>query len=172
LSNRLIYNLLRLYDVYIQNKSDITCTELGFSPRKTYISENAAALQETGKTVAKRHTIDDMFSPENAYIFDENLKILNSFSKFCSQRKIKLILLTTPTYYTYRENLNPAQLNKTVETIDAFMKEHPYWYYLNWLDDSDFVANDFYDADHLNETGARKLSKKLSQQIDSLGILK
>ena len=33
--------------------------------------------------------------------------------------------------------------------------------YYNLLTDSAFVANDYYDADHLNEIGAKKLTKLL-----------
>ena len=38
--------------------------------------------------------------------------------------------------------------------------------------DADFVAKDFYDADHLNEIGAEKLSRKLDQEINSFDNLK
>jgi hypothetical protein len=169
LSNKFSINLSRLYEYYFQNKTEITSSELGWGT--TFKSENAVDLQESGKIAAKRHTNNDIFSEETIKIFEENLKILNSFSVFCNQRNIKLIFLATPTYYTFRENLNAEQLNKTVETMNNFVKNHSNTYYFNWMDDPDFVAKDFYDADHLNEIGAEKLSKKLAQEIDSLETL-
>jgi len=169
LSNNLKRNLSRLYYYYIKNKNDITCTEHGWGT--TYKSEWVNDLQKTGKTAAKRHTSDDIFSEKRTKIFNENLNILNSFSEFCNQRNIKLIFLTTPTYYTYRENLNADQYDKMVETINNFVNKHSNCYYLNWFEDIDFFAEDFFDADHLNEIGAEKLSRKLSQHTDSLRIL-
>jgi len=168
LNNTLDKNIYRLVNYYIKQNNDITCTELGWGT--SYNSKNAKNLQETGKTAAIRHTVDYMFSKKNIKIFEENLKILNSFSEFCNQQNVKLFLITTPTYYTYRENLNAEQLKKMAETINDFINRHPNSYYFNWSEDSDFVAKDFYDADHLNEIGAEKLSKKLANDIDSFLI--
>jgi len=170
LSNKFSINLRRLYEYYFQNKSEITGSKLGWGT--TFKSENAVDLQESGKIAAQRHTFSNIFSEKTVKIFEENLKILNSFSAFCNQRKIKLIFLAPPAYYTYRENLNAEQLNKTVETMNDFVRNHPNTYYFNWMDDPDFVAKDFFDANHLNEIGAEKLSKKLTREIDSLEILK
>ena len=105
------------------------------------------------------------------YFFNRSV-VINLFSEFCKQRNIKLIFLTTPTYSTYRENLNANQLKKTFETINEFVNTHSNCYYFNWFEDKTFVAEDFFDADHLSDIGAKKLSKKLSQQIDSLRFLK
>ena len=166
LSNKLKQNFDRLHGYYIKNKNNITCTELGWGTN--YKSELAKDLLETGKTAAKRHTSDDLFSDKTIKIYNENLNILQSFYEFCNQRNIKLVFLTTPTYHTYRENFNVAQYNNLVETINHFVTKHSNCYYFNWVEDTDFVAEDFYDADHLNEIGAEKLSKKLSQHIDLL----
>ena len=166
LSNKFIINLQRLYEYYFQNKNEITTSELGWGT--TYKSGNVVDLREAGKIAAKRHTHSDIFSEENIKIFEENLKILNSFSAFCNQRNIKLIFLITPAYYTYRENMNPEQLNKMLETMNDFVKNHPNFYFFNWMDDPDFVAKDFFDANHLNEIGAEKLSKKLAKELASM----
>ena len=40
--------------------------------------------------------------------------------------------------------------------------------YVDYLADSDFSADDFYDGDHLNEQGARKLTKKLYSSLKTL----
>ena len=110
LSNKLKQNISRLYFYYIKNKNDITCTEFGWGT--TYRSELAKDLQETGKTAAKRHTRDDIFSEKDGKIYTENLNILKSFSELCNQRNVKLIFLTTPTYHTYRKNLNTEQIGR------------------------------------------------------------
>jgi len=167
LSNELMYNFGRLYNYYILKKDDMTCTELGWGA--TYKSEEALDLYETGKIAATRHN-KDIFAENRIRIFEENMKVLNLFLELLNKKDIKLIFLTTPAYYTYRENLNSVQLNKMVETINNFVKQFSNCYYFNWFEDTDFEATDFYDGDHMNEIGAEKLSKKLSSAIDSLGI--
>jgi len=170
LSNKLTYNLSRLFNTYLLKKDNITCTELGWGT--TYQSENAQDLHKTGKSAAERHTMSNIYSEKRIKIFEENMNVLYSFSKILNQRNIKLIFLTMPAYDTYRENLNAKQLDKMVETINHFVKECPNCYFFNWFEDADFVAKDFYDADHLNEIGAEKISKKLDQEINLLEVLK
>jgi len=163
LNNKFLINCFRLYKYYIKKQDDITCTKFGWGT--TYKSEKAKDLEKTGKTAADRHTRKDMLSEKHVKIFEDNLKAINSFSEFCNQRNIKLIFLTTPTYHTYRENINAEQYKKMVDTLSNFVNTHSNCFYLNYFEDSDFVAKDFYDADHLNEIGAEKLSRKLSQYI-------
>ena len=165
--DNLKYDFVKIYKHYIKNRSYITCSKLGWGT----IYEYGSDLQETGKTTSKRHTVD-IFSEKRIKIMEEKMEILNSFSDFCNQRNVKLIFVATPTYYTYRENLNTEQLNKTHEIINEFINKHSNCYYFDWFEDADFIAEDFYDADHLNAIGAEKLTKKLLQKIDSLEILK
>jgi hypothetical protein len=42
---------------------------------------------------------------------------------------------------------------------------HDNCYYVNLFEDTTFLASDFYDADHLNELGAKKLSLLLNKKI-------
>jgi hypothetical protein len=44
-------------------------------------------------------------------------------------------------------------------------RENENVYYYNFLDDNDFVEDDFFDADHLNELGAMKFTKKVDSAI-------
>ena len=159
-------NMNRLFNFIVNNRDDYVCTELGWGT--IYKSEESKDLQETGKMAAERHTQDDLFSEKNVKIFEDNLKIMNQFYEFCKQRNIKLIIFTTPAYYTYRENLNTVQYQKTVEALNKFANERENCYYLDWFEDSDFVPKDFFDADHMNEIGTEKLSRKLSQHLDLL----
>ena len=89
----------------------------------------------------------------------------------CKQKNASVILLTTPTYQTYRDNLNNKQLALTFEYCEGFADRYDNVYYLNLLSDDRFGEEDFFDADHLNEFGAAKLTGILQQTIDSLGIL-
>ena len=166
LNGKLGINTQRLYKCYVEKKNDISSSELGWGTN--FSSGNAADLEKTGKTVASYHTIKTMYSEENVKIFTENMETLHLFAELCNQRNIKLILITTPIYRSYRENINAEQLNKTIETMDDFAAKHNNCYYINWIENPDFTANDYYDANHLNEIGAKKLSEKLVCYIDSI----
>lgn len=167
LMNTLRNNFRRLSNSYIKKENDIYCTELGWGT--AYRSRDAVDLEENGKTTASNHTVD-IHLEENMKVFAENMQILNSFAEFCNQKNAKLIILTTPTYHTYWENLKKEQLDKMVETLDNFVMKHNNCYYLNWIANPDFVKEDFHDANHLDETGAKKLSLKLVNWIDSLTV--
>ncbi|GHT47352.1 hypothetical protein AGMMS49965_25360 [Bacteroidia bacterium] len=43
---------------------------------------------------------------------------------------------------------------------------------MNLMNDSTFVSADYYDADHLNEAGAKKLSMKLANYIKEQNLYK
>jgi len=170
LNTTLGLNIKRLYKYYWEKKDDIYWSEFGWGTAYSE-SGNANNLEETGKVTALGHTFD-MNSEIKTKIFAENRQILDSLAAFCKQKNVKLILITIPNYYTYREHLSKEQLNRMVETMDDFVAKHNNCYYINWNEDPDFVAEDFHDADHLGEKGAEKLSKKLVSYIDSLSVSK
>lgn len=163
LSNPFRINLKRIILYYLLNESEISCSSLGWGT--VYQSKNAQDLIETGKAAAQRHTYFN--SENNSYkkIFHENILILNSIANWCKERNVKLILLTPPAYDTYRKNLNSEQLKITIETTQKITTNNN-CLYLNLLDDTRFYAKDFYDADHLSEIGAAKLSALVNDLID------
>ena len=163
LSNRI--NLKRLYSYYINGISGIYCTSLGWG--KNYKSKNARDLLETGKTTALKHT-KDLFDIKYKNTLRDNKKTLNSIITWCNNRNIRIVLLTPPAFKSYRENLNKTQLNLTIETAKKIDLDNNNCIYLNLLNDSRFVAKDFYDADHLSEIGAEKLSKLINEKINNL----
>ena len=169
LSNPFLMNIERLIKYYLKKNNDIACNSLGWGTG--YKSELAIDLRETAKKAAFRHTVD-IFSEENIILFNENLKVLNLFSEFCKQKNISLVFLTPPTYLSYRENIDYEQYNEMVKTINSFVKEHSNCYHLNFFDNNDFVAKDFFDADHLNEIGAEKLSLMIFEKLKEKNLIK
>lgn len=162
-SNKFGINIKRLYLYYIKKQESISCSEFGWGT--AYESENSKDLIETGEIAAKRHTIMDIGSEKNASIFNENIEILNSIIALSKKRNVKIIFITLPAYKTYTEGLNEGQKAKTIEAImDIEQKNN--CVYLNLLEDQSFVSTDFYDADHLNEFGAKKISILLRETMD------
>jgi single-stranded DNA-specific DHH superfamily exonuclease len=95
----------------------------------------------------------------------ENIQYVQDVINDCLRRDVKVILLTIPTYKSYFELLDTNQLTEMEEVCKMFAEQYENVEYLNYLKHSDFTEEDFYDADHLNEYGAEKLTKMLDEYI-------
>lgn len=164
LSNRTNVNIKRITSYYLLRNSTISCTNLGWGT--SYNSKNAKDLVETGKTAAKRHTREDINSDKYQEIFNENILIINSIIQWCKKNNINVLLLTPPAFETYRQNLIQEQLLITVNTTSEICSKYKNCKYYNLLTDTNFVTIDFYDADHLSEIGAKKLSVLINGKIN------
>jgi len=156
LGNKMSVNFRRVYSYYIKNSPSITCSPLGWGT--SYHSGKSGDLAETGKLAAMRHTRTDIHSSKYTTIFKENVDILNSIIQWCKNKNIELIFITTPTHLSYRNHLNKEQLSNTINTITKLADENANVQYFNMINDTNFVDEDYFDADHLNEIGAKKLS--------------
>lgn len=138
--------------------SYISCDKYGFG--LGYSSEHRdTVLYDSGMRAAKRHTQAD-----TKYVAG-NKKRIEQILQDCRQRGVKVLLLTTPTYHTYYSLLEKEQCREFIEACQQWEQSYSNVSYINCLQDSDFVKEDFFDADHLNECGAEKLTKKLNAYI-------
>ena len=152
-----------LNDYYIEKKDPLFSDSLGWA--KNFKSEYAKDLNETGQTTALLHRFD--LEIENVQIATNKNKILlQQFMEWSENKNIKIILLTPPVYKTYRDNLDVEQLNHTIETANSIALKYNNCVYYNLMNDSSFIADDYYDANHLSEVGAKKLSSLLSSIIE------
>ena len=153
-----------LTDYYINKIDPLYSDSLGWG--KTFKSEYAKDLIETGKTTALLHRFD--LDLENVQIATrKNEILLKQFMEWSENKNIKIILLTPPAYVTYRNNLDVGQLNLTIETANTIASKYNNCEYYNLIDDSCFTANDYYDANHLSEIGAEKLSNIISSIVEN-----
>jgi hypothetical protein len=148
-------NITKIINYYLLNKKELNCSNLGWGT--SYHSAKSKDLLKTGVKAAARHTYPD------EHLLMENLRVLKRIFKFAQDRNIEVLLLTSPTYQSYYKSLNKKQLSRTLEETHRIAEEY-HVRYVNLLEDNSFTKADFYDADHLNEIGARKLSLK----VDSL----
>lgn len=128
-----------------------------FSERDTSMISNMENVQ----AIIMRHVSEDW-----TYV-DEIVSSVNDIVKFCRARKIDLILITTPTWKSYYENLPPKQYERMHQLIDSICTKNNLPY-LDYLKDDRFGYDDFYDCDHLNNIGAEKFTKILNHDIRSL----
>lgn len=136
------------------------CSPLGFIVKNSSNDD----LNISGVKAAKRHTLnkkDDLA---------DNLKFLNKIIRFCKDKRIKLILVTTPTWHSYHEHLDEQQLYQMFSTVEYITKNHENVTYFNFLKDNRFDNNDFNDGDHLSEKGAEKFTKILKDSVDHVLI--
>ena len=92
---------------------------------------------------------------------------MKEMAEFCKSHNIQLILITTPCWHSYYNNLNKEQLDKMYELTHRFQKQFDVPY-LDYLKDTRFEADDFYDSNHLSDVGAIKFTKILDEDIKSL----
>ena len=154
LSSKLEIILNRISSYYIKDENPLSSSPLGWG--NVYNSKDGRNLIETGKIAAKRNTYNDYHS------YPDLVSYLQSIISFCNKKNVQVILITPPAYETYRDNLNKDQLALTIQKSLEFAKGYNKCIYINLLADTAFKATDFYDADHLNEIGARKLSQLIN----------
>jgi hypothetical protein len=165
LTNKLSVNVKNLKKYYLNKEVTTYCSDFGWGIN--YNSENAMDLDATGKDAALSHTIEDIYNDKYVKILNENINILNTMVEWCKKRNVKLILLATPVYKTYYDNMDKEQLFKAISIATQFAESYTNCEYINLLNDSIFVAGDFFDTNHLNDLGAKKLSELLNEKVNA-----
>lgn len=156
-NQKLKVNVKRVVDYFHYGISSISVSPLGWGV--SFSSKIKNDLKVFGEDAARRHTFE-----YNEYV-EKNIKSLNDIKQFGKQKKIQIIFYTPPAYYTYYNHLDPKQLNETVSIMKNLVKTCSHCTYLNLLKDVTFEKNDFYDGDHLNEIGAKKLTLLLKSYL-------
>ena len=141
----------------MRDERQYTCDSLGFKAQS--IKERSDEWENSEAKVAiKSHSYTD-----TTYVH-YNIEKLKEIIAFCKERNINLTLITTPTWHAYYENLNPAQLAEMYRIVERLQAEYNFDYY-DFLKDKRFTSDDFINADHLNEDGAKKLTEMLLNTI-------
>ena len=133
---------------------------------KAYLLSNKDVAKWNDGTEAeaavKRHTHNNWDYIENNYA------MMKKIAEFCKRRNIQFVLVTTPCWHSYYNKLNDTQLNKMYELTHKIQNEYNNISYLDYLKDSRFEADDFYDSNHLSDIGSIKFTKILNKDIQSL----
>ena len=157
LSVKLNANIYRIFEYYIYDTYELNATENGWGIEAN--SKYSKDLQKTGIATAKKHTIADKS------LYAENVDYLNRIIKKCQDNGIRVLLVTTPTYSSYRSNLDTEQLESTIKIGEQMEIKYDNCNYYNLLNSSRFTEHDFFDGDHLNEIGAKKLTSYINKMM-------
>lgn len=148
-----------------ENFSNINTNKLGFGIN--YSSKNKRPNWNNGKTEALRHNLW-IKEEEHLSLINTNKIYVDDILKKCAAKKIKVLIINTPTCVTYQNNLNTNYLKKKKDFCKSFEQAYNNVIYLDFSDDKRFFDEDFFDGDHLNEIGAKKFTLIINKQISEL----
>ena len=94
----------------------------------------------------------------------ENVKILNECIQFCHKNNVIPTIVIYPKSYMYRKFFSKQMLDEFYYILNGIKMK----YKLNVLDYLEWTGvdyNDFYNVDHLNANGSKKISKVINSYI-------
>ena len=133
--------------------------DLGFGTDYTF-EKRSRIHEKKGAVLAKRYTL-------NRKRQEEMKGILEDMIRLCASRNITVVLFISPLHHSYREHLDKEQLDVMYSLLHDIKQKHANVILFDASSDSDFEDDDFYDADHLNDLGAEKFTKKLDQFLQN-----
>jgi hypothetical protein len=97
----------------------------------------------------------------------ENQTGLINLVKILNSKNIKVIFITPPVFITYSKYISQKIRKENTIFIASVCKKYNAEYF-DYFSDSSFIKKDFFDNDHLNFLGAKKLSLKLNNEIEKV----
>jgi hypothetical protein len=138
--------------------------------RKGWI-DRSTSLQDAIVSIEKGRIRASRFNA-NVEKYDHNELIIGDFEWIITtlqSKGITPVLITCPNYQTVRNSLDKVVLDKTQSAIN-FLSEKYNVLYLNYFEGDGFDVPDYYDCDHLNTSGADKLTSMIDSVIMKMEI--
>lgn len=161
---RNMVNTLKNY--YLYNQSSITSSGLGWGTNFHWT--NARDLTQTGRETAWQHEQISFAKYEQDKGATYNIDILESIIDLAKEKNAMVYLYSPPIYESYRELIDDEREEYGFRLLKQIDSIHSNVFYENYYADESFVPEDFYDADHLSNLGAIKLSRIVDLRIRKL----
>lgn len=142
----------------LMGKEPRNCSAYGWGTEYTKDSKDNKWDNISAQMAVERHTAKDWSH------LGENIQFLRQMATFCQERNIELVLITTPTWPAYYNLLDSVQMGKMYETINEMSQTYNLRYF-DYMKDSRFAPDDFYDSDHLSNLGAEKFTRILQEEL-------
>lgn len=155
-------NRHRLISYYLHHEAAVTSSDLGYGV--DHKSGQTTDLNAAATRTIQKHKVTDFRN------FEQQKAALGKMISFCHDKKIKVILFIPPGYSAYSSHVDSVQLGITLNTCRDFTRMYNNVYFFNLLKDTLFTESDYFDADHLNEIGAKKLSLKMDSILNQLAV--
>ena len=134
------------------------CDSLGFLSKNRNLKDRKPGWDKIfadNKIVAS--TLDDTYSVMHAYY---------DIAKLCNDNNIILIAVAPPYYKTKLEQIPQKQIYHHHYVLESIKKKYPTSFeFYDYTFDKRFNSDDFQDAVHLNNNGAKKFSLIVKKEI-------
>jgi hypothetical protein len=129
-------------------------------------TEPPGEVRDNGFFPHYSHYEDTYVNPFNEKFQEKGFDLLQDIVDTCRQRRIKLVFITAPMYFVYKETfLNSAAILSRVSKL-AEKDSVPYF---NMIDDSlSRHKENFFNFVHLNGWGAEKYSLELAELLNGM----
>lgn len=135
------------------------CNRLGYE--KKLLSERHDNWQES-----MLPSSIDYSHPDTPKARQEGINNFKRIAAACRNANVRLVVISTPCYRTYRERMTERGKREMRECVDSMRSVYPAMEYYNFIADSRFTDDDFFDASHVCDQGAEKLSKILKDTLN------
>lgn len=153
----LLSKLKSLIKYAINGKIDIQCDSLGMST--SYRIENKRK-DDMGNDYSFA-----LWKDTNVGTFSYNAFYLQKIADFCEANNIHLIAITPPFGDSFRAYAPQSMMRMFRHEVRKVQRNHLTFEYQDLASDSSFVEEDFFNANHLSDLGAEKLTKKIKRQF-------
>ncbi len=109
--------------------------------------------------------IYDISVQRNSQQYEELLNGYLDLARISHEMGVKLILLSTPMYKTYQEDMVLQVEEEMKQFVGIIQSKYPDVDYYDFQHDERFLPEDFHDASHLSESGSVKFSKIFASDI-------
>ncbi len=145
-----------------------TVDDLGFG--LSYSSKDKTEDWDNGIPEGERHNklIDE--TSRNLQIISDNYDYVKDICEKSKERGIKVILLGSPHYKSYNNTIERRFIDERNRFCENISSTFDNVKFLNLSESDIFYEDDYYDAMHLNEIGAKKFTDIVDKYIDELTI--
>lgn len=148
----------RLRGLVLKQESNM-CDSLGFGLGFS-LDHRDPAWQQKGKQRAQELT-----QPAGGRAGDVQ-RMLERIVALCRQNGVECVLVTTPAWHTFRENVDTGQYDEAAQMSKEIARRYGLRSF-SWYDDARFTEEDFHDSDHLSDVGARKFTLMLRDSLQN-----
>ncbi len=148
------------------NVSHVIVNELGYGTN--YTTDNKSADWDNGAKEASRFSTLILESKATNNITTMNKEYIKDICAKCKEKGIKVILLSTPLYKTFNDNMDGRIIAERDDYSQSITSSFDNVAFLNLSENELFKAEDYYDGNHLDEHGAKKLTLIVDSIITSI----
>lgn len=158
------YALRKWSKFYMAHGVTVHCDSLGF--------DNSYRLEKRGSTWFDdipglvRHQCSWYDKDINGELYRANIQRMHEVAKLCHDRGIRLYLVLPPVHPTYYKLADKKQLELIYKAVEEVAARWDNVSYHDYLSDTRFTDDDFYDGNHLSsDRGAEKFTKLLKEDL-------